>query len=256
MARSGKRRNAQAGFSLLELVISILVLVVVMGAIFHQVNNIQKTTTTESLKLDLTEQNRQFVDQFSRDVHMSGYPSPKIYSNYLGLTDTGAASGLVFVSTTDLIFEGDVYGNGTVFRVEYKYFPSDPADPNCPCIRRSVTAKATGADPLTGYPPASIKYYTEVQNVIDPTGMNEPLFTYFQASGAEVSVDSNACSAPAPLTPLPLPATGCADIEHDTPVIQQIDAIKVNLNTRSKQNDLQTQQQQVYSLSAIAELED
>lgn len=252
MARSAKKRNVQAGFSLLELVISILVLVIVMGAIFKQVDNVQKTTSTESVKLDLTEQNRQFVDQFSRDVHMSGYPTPKIYSNYQGLTDTSAASGLVFASTTDLIFEGDVYGNGTIFRVEYKYFPSDPADPNCPCIRRSVTAKTT-ADPLTGYP--NPVYYTEVQNVIDPTGMSEPLFTYFQASGSEVLVNSNTCSAPAPLTPLPLPATGCADIVHDTPVIQQIDAIKVNLNTRSKQNDLQTLQQQVYSLSAIAELE-
>ena len=252
MTRSEKKRNAQAGFSLLELVISILVLVIVMGAIFHQVNNIQKTTTTESAKLDLTDQNRQFVDQFSRDVHMSGYPAPKIYSNYQGLTDIGAASGLVFVSTTDLIFEGDVYGNGTIFRVEYKYFPSDPADPNCPCIRRSVTAKTT-ADPLTGYP--TPVYYTEVQNVIDPTGMSEPLFTYFQASGAEVLVDSNTCSAPSPLVPLPAPAVGCADIKNNTPVIQQIDAIKVNLNTRTKQNDLQTQTQQVYSLSAIAELE-
>jgi prepilin-type N-terminal cleavage/methylation domain-containing protein len=252
MARSEKIRNAQAGFSLLELVISILVLVIVMGAIFHQVNNIQKTTTTESAKLDLTDQNRQFVDQFSRDVHMSGYPAPKIYSNYQGLTDTGAASGLVFASTTDLIFEGDVYGNGTVFRVEYKYFPNDPNDPNCPCIRRSVTAKTT-ADPLTGY--TNPVYYTEVQNVIDPTGMSEPLFTYFQASGAEVLVDSNTCSAPAPLGPPPAPAVGCADIKNNTPVIQQIDAIKVNLNTRSKQNDLQTQKQPVYSLSAIAELE-
>jgi type II secretory pathway pseudopilin PulG len=252
MARSEKMRNAQAGFSLLELVISVLVLVIVMGAIFHQVNNIQKTTTTESAKLDLTDQNRQFVDQFSRDVHMSGYPAPKIYSNYQGLTDTGAASGLVFASTTDLIFEGDVYGNGTIFRVEYKYFPNDPNDPNCPCIRRSVTPKST-ADPLTGYP--NPVYYTEVQNVIDPTGMSEPLFTYFQASGGEVLVDSNACSAPAPLGPPPAPAVGCADIKNNTPLIQQIDAIKVNLNTRSKQNDLQTQKQQVYSLSAIAELE-
>jgi len=252
MARSEKMRNAQAGFSLLELVISVLVLVIVMGAIFRQVNNIQKTTTTESAKLDLTDQNRQFVDQFSRDVHMSGYPAPKIYSNYQGLTDTGAASGLVFASTTDLIFEGDVYGNGTIFRVEYKYFPNDPNDPNCPCIRRSVTPKST-ADPLTGYP--NPVYYTEVQNVIDPIGMSEPLFTYFQASGGEVLVDSNACSAPAPLGPPPAPAVGCADIKNNTPLIQQIDAIKVNLNTRSKQNDLQTQKQQVYSLSAIAELE-
>lgn len=253
MTSSRTKRGAQAGFSLLELVISILVLVIVMGAVFKQVNNVQKTTKTESLKLDLTQQNREFIDQFARDVHMSGYPRPELYSNYQGLTDTTAASGLVFVSTTDLIFEGDVYGNGTVYRVEYKYFPNDPNDPNCPCIRRSVTAK-TGADPLTGYPNPT--YYTEVQNVIDPTGMNEPLFTYFQASGAEVLVNGNPCGSPAPLGPPPLPAAGCADIKNNTPLVQQIDAIKVNINTRSSQYDPQTRSQQVNSLSAIAELED
>ena len=255
MTRSRKKRSAQAGFSLLELAISVLVLVIVMGAVFKQVNNVQKVTKTESLKLDLTQQNREFIDQFSRDIHMSGYPAPKIYSNYQGLLDTGAASGLVFVSTTDLIFEGDVYGNGTVYRVEYKYFPNDPNDPNCPCIRRSVTAKAAGADPLTGY--VNPTYYTEVQNVIDPTGLNEPLFTYFQASGAEVVVNANPCNPlAAPLAPPPPPANGCADIKHDTSFIQQIDAIKVNLNTRSSQYDSQTRSQQVNSLSAIAELED
>lgn len=247
-----RTKRAQAGFSLVELVITILVLVIVMGAVFKQVNNVQKNTKTESIKLDLTQQNREFIDQFSRDVHMSGYPGPRLYSNYQGLLDTSAASGLVFASTTDLVFEGDVYGNGTVFRVEYKYFPNDPNDPNCPCIRRSVTPK-TNADPLTGYP--NPVFYTEVQNVIDPTGMNEPLFTYFQGSGAEVLVDGNACASPAPLGPPPTPAVGCADIKNNNSFIQQIDAIKVNLNTRSKEFDPQTGKQHVNSLSAIAELE-
>ncbi|HWC19214.1 MAG TPA: prepilin-type N-terminal cleavage/methylation domain-containing protein [Terriglobales bacterium] len=249
MTRANKR---QAGFSLLELMISVLVLVIVMGAVFNQINSLQKSTKAESLKLDLTQENREFIDQFSRDLHMSGYPAPKMYSNYQGRTDSLAASGLVFVSTTDLIFEGDVYGNGQVFRVEYKYFPNDPNDPHCPCIRRSVVPK-TANDPLTGYP--NPPYYTEVQDVIDPTGMNEPLFTYFEASGAEVVVNANPCATPAPLNPPPAPAAGCADLVTNTALIQQIDAIKVNLNTRSREFDPQTRRQHVNSLSAIAELE-
>jgi len=246
------RQRSQAGFSLLEVTVSVLILVIVMGAVFNQINNIQKNTKTESVKLDLTQESREFADQFARDVHMSGYPTQKIYSNYGGLLDTTAASGLIYASTTDLIFEGDVYGDGTVYRVEYKYFQNDANDPNCPCVRRSVTKKST-ADPLSGYP--NPVYYTEVQNVIDPKGMTEQLFTFFEASGNLVDVDSNTCKAPSPLSTPPLPATGCADIENNTAMIQTIDAIKVNLNTRSKQYDAQTGLQHVNSISSIAELE-
>ena len=242
------RLRTQAGFSLLELTISVLILVIVMGAVFTQINNIQKNTKTESQKLDLTQESREFADQFARDLHMSGYPAPRIYQNYSGLTDTETATGLVYASTTDLVFEGDVYGDGTVYRVEYRYFPSDPNDVNCPCVRRSV-AKKTTSDPLTGYP--NPVYYTEVQNVIDPTGMTEQIFTYFQATGALVDVNSNACSSNTP----PSPASGCVDIENNTALIKNIDAIKVNLSTRSRQYDPQTGLQNVNSISTIAELE-
>ena len=236
--------------------VSVLILVIVMGAVFSQINNLQRNTKSESVKLDLTQESREFADQFARDVHMAGYPAPKIYSNYGGLLDNTAASGLIYASTTDLIFEGDVYGDGTVYRVEYKYFQNDANDQNCPCVRRSVTKKSVyppGADPLSGYP--NPIYYTEVQNVIDPAGMTEQLFTFFEASGSLVDVDSNTCNAPNPLSAPPLPAKGCADIENNISLIQTIDAIKVNLNTRSKEYDPQTKLQHVNSISSIAELE-
>src|SRR5579884_966511 len=56
----------QRGFTLLELMVSILVLMIVMGAVFSQVTNVQKTAKTDSMKLDLTQESREFVDQFSR----------------------------------------------------------------------------------------------------------------------------------------------------------------------------------------------
>jgi len=258
MKRSSKfTRRDEAGFSLLELAITMFILMIVMAAVFHQVNSIQKNTKTESMKLDLTQESREFVDQFARDIHMAGYPAPRIFQNYAGLTDNETATNLVYASTTDLIFEGNVYGDQYVYRVEYKYFPSDPNDANCPCVRRSVSQKTT-ADPLTGYP--NPVYYTEVQNVVDPTPISgqptiEPIFAYFQASGALVDVDSNACTSPNPLSSPPLPAAGCADIENNTAFVQKIDAIKVNLSTKSKQYDMQTGSQQVNAISSIAELE-
>src|SRR6059058_6235499 len=94
MRKSEFRKSLQAGFSLIELTISILILVLIMGAVFKQVDNIQKNTKTESMKLDLTQQNRDFVDRFARDIHMSGYPISKVYQNSGGPTDKTLALGL------------------------------------------------------------------------------------------------------------------------------------------------------------------
>ena len=118
MKRSSKfMRRGEAGFSLLELAITMFILMIVMAAVFSQVNNIQKNTKTESMKLDLTQESREFVDQFARDIHMAGYPAPRIFQNYAGLTDSETATMLVYVSTTDLIFEGNVYGYNYFYRV-------------------------------------------------------------------------------------------------------------------------------------------
>src|SRR5690242_7489922 len=67
-------KEQQAGFSLIELLITIIVLIIVMGAVFSQINQIQKKTKVESVKLDLTQESRDFMDQFARDLHMCGYP--------------------------------------------------------------------------------------------------------------------------------------------------------------------------------------
>ena len=229
-----RAKEQQAGFSLIELLITIIVLIVVMGAVFSQINQIQKKTKVESVKLDLTQESRDFMDQFARDLHMCGYPKARIYQNSTEPV-TSYALGLVNATPTELRFEGDVVGDGTVYSVSYKYFASDVNDPNCPCLRRSVDKKTTTTDPVNGYNPV---YYTEIQNVIDPTGMAQGVFTYWQASGAAVNV-----------------GTG-RDIVNNPSTIQQIDAIKVNLNTRALQFDPHTGQRTIVnSMATIAELE-
>jgi hypothetical protein len=90
-------------------------------------------------------------------------------------------------------------------------------------------------DPINGQAPPL--YYTEVQNVIDPTNMVQPIFTYFNANGQAVNVGAG------------------VDFENNLATIQQIDAIKVNLNVRSVQIDSQTGHSTVNSLATIAELE-
>jgi prepilin-type N-terminal cleavage/methylation domain-containing protein len=238
-------KHRQRGFSLVELMVSILVLVIVVGAVFSQVNHIQRNTQRESMKLDLTQENRDFVDQFVRDLHMSGYPVASLYQykpvSQLA-TESNVALGLVRVSPTDIRFEGDVYGDGNVYSVVYQYYqvdPNVPPDPNCPCLRRSAQLKQTGDSVTVKTPGGQLPplFYTEVQNIIDPAGMQQGLFTFYDANGNQIVI----------------PAAG-VDINTGAAIIQQIDAVKVNLNTRSKQYDARGQQV-VNSIATIAELE-
>jgi hypothetical protein len=235
-----RKKRTQAGASLIEVALSILVLVIVMGAVFSQIDGVTKINKRETVTTDLVQENRDFVDLFVRDLHMAGYPVPIMYAavptsgcSPLPVCDQSRAVGIVAATPTSLQLEGDVYGDGNVYSVLYKYYPVDP-DPNCPCLRRSAVRKING-DPINGQ--AQPLFYTEVQNVIDPTGMTQGIFTYFDANGNPVSV-----------------WTG-VDFESNFTTIQSIDAVKVNLNVRSLQKDLQTGQSIVTSLAAIAELE-
>jgi prepilin-type N-terminal cleavage/methylation domain-containing protein len=237
MKRSFNRKRRQAGFTLVELVVSIVILVVIMGAIFSRIDSVQKTAKTEATKLDQTQESREFVDQFVRDIHMSGYPISTIYQNNPSITvsDQHTAAGLVAASPTSIRFEGDVYGDGNVYSVLYTYYatdPNTPPDPNCPCLRRSVTLKQAG-DPVSGQ--LTPQYYTEVQNLVNTTGV----FSFFNAAGSSIAVGTgvNIDSA-----------TGAA-------TIQSVDAIRVDISTQSQQKDLTTGQPIVLSLSAIAGLE-
>ena len=242
------KKNRQAGFSLLEVALSVLILVVIMGAVFSQIDRVTKTAKRESLSTDLVQQNRDFVDLFVRDIHMTGYPLSTMYAtapstlcspntNSLSQCDKSISVGIVSASPTSLRLEGDVYGDGNVYSVLYTYYqvdPNNPPDPNCPCLRRSAVLKVNG-DPLTGQSPP--QYYTEIQNIIDPTNMVQGIFTYFDARGNAVNV-----------------GTG-VDFENNNQTVQTIDAVKVNLNVRSVARDPQTGQQVVNSLASIAELE-
>ena len=68
--------KAARGYTLLEMLISLLILATVTGAVFEQINHMQKKSSSEAMKLDLNQQAREFLDQTVRDLHMAGYPGP------------------------------------------------------------------------------------------------------------------------------------------------------------------------------------
>jgi prepilin-type N-terminal cleavage/methylation domain-containing protein len=214
---SATKRTAR-GYTLLELLISVLILAVVSGAVFEQINHMQKRSNAEALKLDINQQAREFLDQTVRDLHMAGYPGPSMYSNS-ALSLSKVANGLVSVSPTQIVLEGDVNNDGSVYSVNIYYVASDPNDPNCPCVRRSAAAKVD-ADSFSQ--PISLTY-TETQHVFPPgtdSGQSgEDLFAYYDQNGNAVPIGSG------------------VDITTGKDVIAKIKTVKINLSLLSNQHD-------------------
>ena len=211
------KRNQQLGMSLIEVMIVLLMTTVITGAIFSEMVNVNRNNAREQVKLDLFQQDRDFLDQLSRDLHQAGYPSPKNFANgqVSSMNTSIAAVGLVKVDISELRFEGDVDGTGTVSSLIYQLVTSGD---NCPCLRRSQINKIS-ADPLTGQ--GTPAWYTEVQNVQNGDSTN-PIFHAYTGGGTEVTL-------PVALT------SNLADPANVT--LAGIDTIKIVLTTQAKHAD-------------------
>ncbi len=80
MVRSNAKSRAIAGFTLIEMLVSLAILLIVTGAVFEQINSMQKKSTSEAVNVDLNQQARDFLNQTVRDLHMAGYPAANMYS--------------------------------------------------------------------------------------------------------------------------------------------------------------------------------
>jgi type II secretory pathway pseudopilin PulG len=187
-ARPSAKNKASTGFTLMEVLVSLLILVTVTGAVFEQINSMQKKSASEAANVDLTQQSRDFMSQTVRDLHMAGYPTASMYSVDPSARPSMVANRLVRVSSTEILLEGDVNNDGAVESVDILYVASDPNDPNCPCIRRSAQAKIDADSFNQGLNP----YYTETQQVFPPGTQpgqsGEDLFEYFDQNGNTVDL--------------------------------------------------------------------
>jgi prepilin-type N-terminal cleavage/methylation domain-containing protein len=176
-----KKYSRQRGFTLIELLMVVLLLSIVVGAVFSQIERAQVRYRVEDQRVDLTQQEREFIDQFTRDLHQAGYPSASMYGT--SGTTNQVALGPISLSSNDITIEGDVDGDGLVDTVEYSYFDGSgwtSSAPNpCPCIRRSQVQKGTTAGASTTF--------TQVQNVVGTS-----FFTAFDAGGVTISLPASA----------------------------------------------------------------
>jgi len=224
-------RSNQQGFSLVELMIVVVLLLTMMATVFQLINQAIARSGTEQSKLDMFQESREFMDQLSRDLHEAGYPSTQnLASSVLTVSpivnDHRNAVGIVKITSGDLWFEGNVDGTGVVYSVQY-HLDTSTAN-GCPCLRRSQQVKIDG-NPVTGQTAAT--YEVEVQGV-----QNTNIFSAFLHGATG--------------TPVALPV----DFNTDGSTIANIDTIETVLTIKSTHVDSQTLKNPTTSLISTIRL--
>jgi prepilin-type N-terminal cleavage/methylation domain-containing protein len=257
MGMRGKNevRRRQKGFSLIELLTVVVILMLVTGVVFQQIDMVQKRARQEDVKMDLTQESREFLDQMVRDLHTSGYPNKRMYlTNLVTNNDSRNAVGLVQLTSTSLWFEGDVDGDGQVDSIQYQL---QTTGGTCPCtIRRSQVVKVNGTAPLA----QATNFNQEVNNVINSGGAftisgtsplaagvvaNDTLYGAYKAEPVFQAYDSNGT-----LVALP------QDIVTNASATSGIRTIRITINVLAgpEGTDINTRMRPAVSMTAAARI--
>jgi Tfp pilus assembly protein PilW len=110
------------GFSLVELLIATFMLTALLGSVLAIFNQQQSRYDFEQDLVATQQSAREVADQVYRDVRMAGYPQQRLYAASLNWTASNSnkiASGFTTISSSNLVFQGDVDNDGLVEVVEY-----------------------------------------------------------------------------------------------------------------------------------------
>lgn len=240
-------KKSEAGFSLIELLMVVAILSIVLGVVLRQVMVVQQRSQTEAVKLDMTQQAREGLDQMIHDIHMAGYPNAKMYYSSALASPinnnavvaagcnpstggcTGATSGLVYIvggSTPQIWMEGDMDGDGQVDVVRYRYVATSTESNNCPCIERGWSSPKVAGDPVSF---TGVTWHVAIENV------NSLSFTAYNSSGNTVSLSS------------------ALDIDNTPGTIELIRTLAITISVKGSSLDMPTKQYPAVVLSGIGQ---
>jgi hypothetical protein len=203
--------------------------------VFKSIDLAQRTSRSQQVKLDLTQQAREFVDQLTRDLRNAGYPYQRNMANgtqdvanpaynFVNASDPYNAPGLIYVDKGSLWFSGNLdgtagtqAGTASVKIVRYDYVAAGAGQPGCPCLRRTEFVR-NGGDPLAdAQNPGAAAAQLEIQGVQNGTTAADAIFTVYDDTGVAIN--------------LPI------DFDNNATTLAGINSLKVVVTVQAAQQD-------------------
>jgi type II secretory pathway pseudopilin PulG len=251
MKRPISSRVGQAGFSVLELLLSLSLFIIISGAALSLLNAAQKRFQTEGQLLSSFQEGRLALDMIVRDINDSGYPA----ANQFGVTpavtnyavtpvawspvSANACAVTVCVSpgNFDLILEELDPTSNTMKWIRYQLVGTT-------LLRGTVDKPGAGADPMAATAGVMLPYATNVMNNA-PAVQIAPINAAYPGTfpgGAPVPIFTYYCDTPNG----PTLCTGAGGAYN---LANNIREVEVTLIVLTQQPDMQTKRLRVVTLN-------
>jgi prepilin-type N-terminal cleavage/methylation domain-containing protein len=247
--------KSQQGFSAIEMLITLALLVIVLGVVVKGIIELQARNFNENSRVDTVEETRDFIDQMVRDIHGAGYPPPFVTTQASNSgcnsatirNSANVACGITSFSTTSVTYEADLDGTGTVSVVYLSLIPPSGST-NCPCtLQRGVITKTQA---LANQTPS---YFTTVNGVLNSgNGANAATYALSMSGPGSYASYSTADVFDAYDANGTLITTACS--WTTTPNCTQIKSLQITANVAPPYYDPNTKVFPVYSITSKARI--